>query len=183
MGPYDQRTFTPKKLNIAVICQARHEGQVEAFVAKFLDGMPDVKTGRRGRETARYGDGFLRRFQLERPNVQMFTTASPSISGYQEACRKGLEYAANVGIQWDLALVQIEEEFKSLPGDLKSLLWHESDAAEESCGSSELSAGNRATGSKGSGFRNEPDEPLPRTPNWVVGPGSLARSRRWLMSW
>ena len=117
-GPYDQRTFTPKKLNIAVICQARHEGQVEAFVAKFLDGMPDVKTGRRGRETARYGDGFLRRFQLERPNVQTFTTISPSIGGYQEACRKGLEYAANLGLQWDLALVQIEEDFKALPGEL-----------------------------------------------------------------
>lgn len=117
-GPYDQRTFTPKKLNIAVICQARHEGQVEAFVAKFLDGMPDVKTGRQGRETARYGDGFLRRFQLERPNVQTFTTTSPSIGGYQEACKKGLEYAANLGIQWDLALVQIEEDFKALPGDL-----------------------------------------------------------------
>ena len=117
-GPYDQRTFTPKKLNIAIICQVRHEGQVEAFVAKFLDGMPDVKTGRRGREIARYGDGFLRRFQLERPNVQTFTTASPSIDGYQEACRKGLEYAANLGIQWDLALVQIEEDFKVLPGDL-----------------------------------------------------------------
>ena len=117
-GPYDQRTFTPKKLNIAVICQARHEGQVEAFVAKFLDGMPDVKTGSRGRETARYGDGFLRRFQLETPNVQTFTTTSPSIGGYQEACRKGLEYAANLGIQWDLALVQIEEDFKALPGEI-----------------------------------------------------------------
>jgi hypothetical protein len=39
-GPYDQRTFSPKKLNIAVICQAKHEGQVDRFVAKFLDGMP-----------------------------------------------------------------------------------------------------------------------------------------------
>ena len=63
-GPYDQRTFTPKKLNIAVICQARYEGQVETFVAKFLEGMPDVKTGRRGREQARFGDGFLRRFAI-----------------------------------------------------------------------------------------------------------------------
>ena len=117
-GPYDQRTFTPKKLNIAVICQARYEGQVEAFVAKFLDGMPDVKTGRRGHEMARYGDGFLRRFQLERPNVQTFTTTSPSIGGYQEACRNALEYAGNLGIQWDLALVQIEEDFKALPGEL-----------------------------------------------------------------
>ena len=117
-GPYDQRTFTPKKLNIAVICQARHEGQVEAFVAKFLDGMPDVKTGRPGHETARYSDGFLRRFQLERPNVQTFTTTNPNIDGYQDACKHGLEYAANVGIQWDLALVQIEEDFKTLPGHL-----------------------------------------------------------------
>ena len=117
-GPYDQRTFTPKKLNIAVICQARHEGQVEAFIAKFLDGMPDVKTGRRCRETARYGDGFLRRFQLERPNVQTFTTTNPSVRGYQEACTEALEYAANFAIQWDLALVQIEEDFKALPGPL-----------------------------------------------------------------
>ena len=117
-GPYDQRTFTPKKLNIAVICQARHEGRVEAFVAKFLDGMPDVKTGRRGRETARYGDGFLRRFQLERPNVQTFTTTNPSVLGYQEACAKALEHAANFAIQWDLALVQIEEDFKALSGPL-----------------------------------------------------------------
>ena len=117
-GPYDQRTFTPKKLNIAVICQARHEGQVEAFVTKFLDGMPDVKTGRQDYETARYGDGFLRRFQLERPNVQTFTTTSPSLTGYQETCTNALEYAANSGIQWDLALVQVEENFKILPGPL-----------------------------------------------------------------
>ena len=117
-GPYDQRTFTPKRLNIAVICQARHEGQVEAFVAKFLDGMPDVKTGRRGHETARYGDGFLRRFQLERPNVQTFTTTNPSIQGYQAACTEALELAATARIHWDLALVQIEEDFKALPGDV-----------------------------------------------------------------
>ena len=117
-GPYDQRTFTPKKLNIAVICQARHEGQVEAFVAKFLEGMSDVKTGRRGRETLRYGDGFLRRFHLERPNVQTFTTTNPSVRGYQEACKKALEYAVNFAIQWNLALVQIEEDFKTLPGPL-----------------------------------------------------------------
>lgn len=115
-GPYDQRTFTPKKLNIAVICQARYEGQVEAFVAKFLDGMPEVKTGRSRNGKARYGDGFLRRFQLERPNVQTFTTASASFDSYQAACTNSLEYAAHRGIQWDLALVQIEEDFKTLPG-------------------------------------------------------------------
>ncbi len=116
-GPYDQRTFTPKGLNIAVICQDRYEGQVETFVAKFLEGMPDVKTGRRGREQARYGDGFLRRFQLEKANVQTFTSLSPTLESYEKACTNALEHAADTGIQWDLALVQVEEEFKTLPGN------------------------------------------------------------------
>ena len=115
-GPYDQRTFSPKKLNIAVICQGKYEGQVDAFMAKFLDGMPDVKTGRQGHEVARYGDGFLRRFKLERPNVQVFTTNSPSLSGYQSACEAALQQAADKGISWNLAIVQIDESFKDLPG-------------------------------------------------------------------
>ena len=115
-GPYDQRSFSPKNLNIAVICQARHEGQVESFVAKFLDGMPDVKTGSKGKERARYADGFLRRFQLEKPNVQTFTASTGTLESYQDACEKALQQAADSGFKWDLALVQIEESFKSLPG-------------------------------------------------------------------
>ncbi len=116
-GPYDQRTFTPKKLNIAVICQGRYEGQVDAFIAKFLDGMPTVKTGKRNNQQARYGDGFLRRFQLEKPNVQTFTTKSPTLDAYTGACDAALQKAADDGFAWDLALVQIEEQFKTLPGN------------------------------------------------------------------
>tara|TARA_R110000765_G_scaffold252568_2_gene353840 strand:+ start:7878 stop:10301 length:2424 start_codon:yes stop_codon:yes gene_type:complete len=112
-GPYDQRTFSPKKLNIAVICQGRCEGQVDAFMAKFLNGMPDVQTGN-GR--APYDDGFLRRFNLERPNVQTFTSASASISSYEAACTAALRYAADNEFRWDLAIVQIQEDFKELPG-------------------------------------------------------------------
>ncbi|XSC47617.1 argonaute/piwi family protein [Bradyrhizobium sp. RDT10] len=112
-GPYDQRTFSPKKLNIAVICQAKYEGQVDRFVAKFLDGMPDIvnKAG-----VARYGDGFLRRFHLEKPSIAFFTTPSPSADDYVAASRKALAYAADNGFKWHLALVQIEEEFKSIEG-------------------------------------------------------------------
>jgi|GEM_PF-5216356 len=66
-GPYDQRTFSPKQLNIAVICQARHEKQVNGFVAKFLDGIPNVVSGKNN--VARYDDGFLRRYNLERHNL------------------------------------------------------------------------------------------------------------------
>ena len=111
-GPYDQRTFSPKRLNIAVICQARHEGQVDRFVAKFLDGMPDTVSGQKN--VARYGDGFLRRYQLERPNLEFFTAPTASTEDYMAASRRALAKASDEGFKWDLALVQVEEEFKAL---------------------------------------------------------------------
>lgn len=111
-GPYDQRTFSPKRLNIAVICQARHEGQVDRFVAKFLDGMPDTVSGQKN--VARYGDGFLRRYQLERPNLEFFTAPTASTDDYMAASRRALAKASDEGFKWDLALVQVEEEFKAL---------------------------------------------------------------------
>jgi len=111
-GPYDQRTFTPKALNIAVICQARHEGQVDSFVAKFLDGMPDVVSGK-NRE-ARYGDGFLRRYALERPRLEFFTAPTAATNDYIVASRTALAKASDEGFSWDLVLVQVEEEFKGL---------------------------------------------------------------------
>lgn len=114
-GPYDQRTFSPKKLNIAVICQAKHEGQVDRFVAKFLDGMPNTVSGKNN--VARYGDGFIRRFHLEKPKVSFFTTPSASASDYVEASRKALQQAVDEGFKWNLALVQVEEEFKEFEGD------------------------------------------------------------------
>lgn len=111
-GPYDQRTFSPKQLNIAVVCQARHEGQVDRFVAKFLDGMPDTVSGRNN--VARYGDGFLRRYQLERPNLEFFTAATSSTDDYQSASHRALSKASDEGFKWDLVLVQVEEEFKAM---------------------------------------------------------------------
>jgi hypothetical protein len=113
-GPYDQRTFSPKKLNIAVICQAKHEGQVDRFVAKFLDGMPNVTSGQNN--VARYGDGFIRRFHLEKPSVTFFTTRSASAEDYAAASREALALAADNGFKWHIALVQVEEEFKAFDG-------------------------------------------------------------------
>lgn len=113
-GPYDQRTFSPKQLRIAVICQARHEGRVDAFMAKFLDGMPDALTGKN--KEARYGDGLLRRFYLDKPSVSFFTAGGPSASDYLAASREALAKAADEGFKWDLALVQVEEDFKAAEG-------------------------------------------------------------------
>lgn len=105
-GPYDQRTFTPKQLNIAVICQARHEGQVDRFVAKFLDGMPDALSGRNN--LPRYGDGFLRRYALDRPNLKFFTAPTSSTDDYLAASRSALAQASEEGYKWDLARRRVQ---------------------------------------------------------------------------
>jgi hypothetical protein len=111
-GPYDQRTFSPKNLRIAVICREADEGQVEEFMAKFLDGLPNIALGDR----KPYEKGFIRRFALSAPKVHHFTTTGSSVSAYQEACRKALKFAQDHGFEWDLAIAQIEKDFRELPG-------------------------------------------------------------------
>jgi hypothetical protein len=115
-GPYDQRTFTPKQLRIAVVCQAVHEGQVDAFLAKFLDGLPDVKTGNGDFVRAPYAKGFIRRYALEAPKLQTFTANNASVAAYTVACREAIEAATDGGFEWNLAIVQIDQDFRELPG-------------------------------------------------------------------
>ena len=109
-GPYDQRTFSPKQLRIAVVCQAKHEGRVDAFLAKFLDGIPVPSSG--SRHIPRYGDGFVRRFALGKPSVTFFTASGSKAADYAAASREALTRANDDGFMWDLALVQVEEAFK-----------------------------------------------------------------------
>ncbi|MDD3183518.1 MAG: hypothetical protein PHD48_12060 [Alphaproteobacteria bacterium] len=113
-GPYDQRTFAPKQLRIAVLCQAAYEGQVDAFVAKFLDGMPDIKTGTGKWIRAPYEKGFIRRYALETPKIQTFTIPGTSAQDYVRASRQAIEAATNGGFEWNLAIVQIDKDFREL---------------------------------------------------------------------
>jgi hypothetical protein len=109
-GPYDQRTFSPKQLRIAMVCQAKHEGRVDAFLAKFLDGIPATSSGSKG--ISRYGDGFVRRFALGKPSVTFFTASGPKAADYAVASREALARANDDGFMWDMAFVQVEEAFK-----------------------------------------------------------------------
>jgi hypothetical protein len=111
-GPYDQRTFAPKQLRIAVLCQAAYEGQVEAFLAKFLDGLPDIRTGAGAQGRAPYEKGFIRRYALEAPKVQTFTIRGSSVDDYTRASRHAIETATNERFEWNLAIVQIDKDFK-----------------------------------------------------------------------
>ncbi|OPF64412.1 Piwi domain-containing protein [Hydrogenophaga sp. H7] len=113
-GPYDQRTFTPKQLRIAVICQPAYEGQVDAFLAKFLDGLPDVTTGSGEWARQPYAKGFIRRYGLEKPKVSTFTTKGSTAADYAAACRAAIEAATNGGFDWNLALVQIDKDFREM---------------------------------------------------------------------
>jgi acetoacetate decarboxylase len=113
-GPYDRRHFTPKKLRIAVVCQAHCEGQVDEFLAKFLNGLPDIKTGSGEWVRTPYAQGFTRRFILDSAKTTVFTTRSTRASDYVEACRAALAAATNGGFEWDLAIVQIDQDFKEL---------------------------------------------------------------------
>lgn len=110
-GPYDQRSFTPKELRIAVVCQSAFEGQVDRFLAKFLDGLPNVKSGDR----IPYEKGFIRRYALQKPKVQIFTSRGSSVAEYAAACREAIEAATNDGFEWNLAIVQIDKAFRDLP--------------------------------------------------------------------
>jgi hypothetical protein len=104
-GPYDKYQFTPKALNIAVICQAGLQGRVETFVDEFLHGLQAGDTTE---------IGFLRRFALDRPVLQVFVVNGTSATAYKQAAVAAAEYSADKGSPWHLALVQIDERMKEL---------------------------------------------------------------------
>ena len=86
-GPYDRRSFTPKQLRIAVVCQAHYEGQVDAFLAKFLEGLPEVQTGKGEWVRAPYAKGFVRRYMLESAKITLFAARGHRANDYAAACR------------------------------------------------------------------------------------------------
>lgn len=103
-GPVNWERFPSKKLNIAVICQAKHQGEVEKFIKKFLDGIQ-----------ATVADvGFIQRFRLDVPYIQIFTTQSEKSPSYKAACAEAIDHTTNIGKHWDLALIQINESFHEL---------------------------------------------------------------------
>lgn len=111
-GPYDRQFFTPKQPRITVICQASVQGQVEQFVYKFFEGMPDVAGRKDGVGRKPYAKGFVRRFALEKPHVQTFLAEGAKADEYRAACRSALEFAADSGEPWSLALVQVRFPIK-----------------------------------------------------------------------
>ena len=106
-GPFDRDSFSPKKLNIAVVCQARHQGRTEEFVEHFLNGVPHHRSH----------VGFIRRFSLEKPYVQVFSCDDETSKSYKETCLKAIQHIADRGERWNLALIQINKKMEALSGN------------------------------------------------------------------
>lgn len=103
-GPYDRAIFSPKQPRIAIICH--HQHATERFVESFLNGLEGDNV---------FSMGFVARFRLGQPKVEVFRATGRSAADYETACRKALVRSAEADWQWDLALVQIEDDFKLLP--------------------------------------------------------------------
>lgn len=115
-GPYSSQTFTPNQPMLCVICQGSRKGQVEQFVRKFLDGVDS------GHQKDRFTKGFVRKYALGSVKTEFFTADSGSCEAYQAAAKRALEYATDKNLKWDLALVQIDEQFHELVGDANPYL-------------------------------------------------------------
>ena len=100
-----------------MICQERHQGETSRCVGALLDGIPDaVLPGRNGyAPSAVFLNGFIGRFRLTKPTVETFTAADSSAAAYEQACRQAFDAAADGGFAWDLAIVQLEADFRMLP--------------------------------------------------------------------
>lgn len=118
-GPYDRATFNTPTPKVAVICQASKKGQVEQFIRKFCDGMPNV-TNKKG--FAPYGKGFVRKYCTNQWNIEFYTTNSAEVNAYAKTSKEVIEAASISGQRWNLVLIQIEDGFRTLPAELNPYL-------------------------------------------------------------
>jgi hypothetical protein len=116
-GPYTSQTFTPTRPRICVICQKTKKGQVEQFVQRFLRGM---SVG--GMKRNPFATGFVGKYRLEGCQTEFFVTNDDSAEAYRQTALDAVQHSAQSNIRWDLALVQIEEEFHQLIGQANPYL-------------------------------------------------------------
>lgn len=116
-GPYTAKVFTPNRPKLCVVCQKAQKGRVEQFLHKFINGivLPPPSPAYRGKPQRNYFEkGLLRKYALQDVTYEFFLAEDRLPRSYKEACRQALE-KHGAGTKWDLALIQIEENFHQLP--------------------------------------------------------------------
>jgi hypothetical protein len=105
-GPFDAEVFTPKRPHIAVVTPRAFQGDVEVFLRKFKDGVPNAPT---------FAQGFVRKYRLSDCTftIESFEPGTHSATAYRDACLRALEPTQRP----NLAIVIISIEDKKLKGD------------------------------------------------------------------
>lgn len=109
-GPYSQQTFSKNHPRIAVICQASAKGRVEQFLHKFFNGQRHPKN-----KNGPFDNGLIGKYRLEGVTPKFFCADNSTVAAYQRAAQAAQE-AVSGEERWDIALVQIEKEFRNLEG-------------------------------------------------------------------
>lgn len=117
LGPYDSKVFTPTRPHIGVVCQARYKGQVEQMLHCFLHGVPAPNP-----EKAPFAQGFIRKYALDNCSSEFFLADDASVQAYDRAIRALLRVHGQRQPGFHLALIQIEEQFHALSGELNPYL-------------------------------------------------------------
>jgi hypothetical protein len=106
-GPYSQQTFSKNRPRIAVVCEASAKGRVEQFLQKFFNGQRHPK-----RNPGPFDNGLIGKYRLDGVSPKFFLTSTPTADAYQHASQEAISEED----RWDLALVQIEKQFRELEG-------------------------------------------------------------------
>jgi len=121
-GPYSTATFSPTEPRICVICQKAHRGRVEQFVRKFLDGirLPEQthggRTQRRRPKRQPFTKGFVRKYALQDAVTEFFEVDGRSADAYRKAVLRVIQSQTEQDRRYDVALIEIEEDFHRLNG-------------------------------------------------------------------
>lgn len=107
-GPYNFERFPNERPNIALVCEETRQGDVERFVKKLLDGVPDSQWA---------GRGLIRRYHLKHPGIRTFPAKSSSAKHYKEAVAAAIEDSTARNERWNLAFIQTQEASHDLHGD------------------------------------------------------------------
>src|SRR5437867_5809040 len=106
-GPYSQQTFSKNRPRIAVVCEASAKGRVEQFLHKFFNGQPHPT-----KKPGPFDNGLVGKYRLDGVSPKFFLATGSTAAAYQRAA----EEAVADNDRWDIALVQIERDFREREG-------------------------------------------------------------------
>ena len=103
-GPFDAESFPTKRPRIVVITPQEYRGDVEVFLRRFKEGMPQAKA---------FTQGFVRKYHLNDCAIQFYTfdREIKEAASYKGACLQALNQTPKP----DLAFVITSEQHKHLP--------------------------------------------------------------------